>query len=588
VTVAPGIPEFGSASLSRRQIASSVLILLLVTWFGNFFEFEHFTLYSDDWAFLGQVFKAPYTFATWVNSLIPYADGRPIQSGLIVLTGVIINQTHRLIAAYLFAYVVAQLSVLAVWRALAYRFSNRLALIATCVFAISPLVSIRPFLNNIAAPASFLFLMVAGILYISGRRIFSYVVAALILLSYEMIFPLFALLPVLLRPLRTRRDLYRLFGHIAICLVMLVIYALLREKYGSSRLNGVMAGHDAGEIALGILSAIGESIIDGSIGSIDISLWGHRIGPVPTALTIWGILGFAGFAYILHRSEIGAEKTTRDPRLMLQTLAIVLLLVPAGYALVYFGAPDGAQSVFGRVSRFHEAADLPFAILTAMILVGLLDLAGRSRWRHAVIAIEAGYLGLLFALSISHQEEFVAASERQRLLVTQLAMDQPRMDPDATFIIRLPYLDVAHLPSIDYDDGHAYYFILRDLFDFRDRTGRPGPAIRIVYDDKWPERLTQGPDGRLYWPAGTWPAEPEQAGHIWYYAFSVAGELQRLSGPVMVGGRDILHEGGEADPGTVDLASLTKSRYYPLIMGRDAALVDMALRPSAPVEPPTN
>ncbi|MEA2755437.1 MAG: hypothetical protein QOJ54_1726, partial [Aliidongia sp.] len=396
---------------------------------------------------------------------------------------------------------------------------------------------------------------------------------------YEMIFPLFALLPALLRPLRTRRDLYQLLGHIAICLVMLVIYALLREKYGSSRLNGVMAGHDAGEIGLGILSAIGESIIDGSIGSIDIGLWRHRIGP---ALTIWGIFGVAGFAHILHRSEIGAEKTQPDYRLMLQTLAIVLLLVPASYALVYFGAPDGAQSVFGRLSRFHEAARLPFAILTAMVLVGLLDLAGRSRWRYPVIAIEAGYLGLLFAFSISHQEEFAAASERQRLLVTQLAMDQPKMDPDATFIIRLPYLDAAHLPSIDYDDGHSYYFILRDLFDFSGRVGRPGPAIRIVYDDKWPESLTPGPDGRLYWPAGTWPAEPEQAGHIWYYAFSVAGELRRLSEPVMVGGRDIVHEGGDAAPDAVDLASLTKSRYYPLIMGGDAALVDMALRQAEP------
>ena len=81
----------------------------------------------------------------------------------------------------------------------AYRFSNAVALTATAVLAISPLVSVRPFLNGIATPVAILILMIAGVLYVSGRKLSSYVVASLILLTYEMVFPVFALLPALLK-----------------------------------------------------------------------------------------------------------------------------------------------------------------------------------------------------------------------------------------------------------------------------------------------------------------------------------------------------------------------------------------------------
>jgi hypothetical protein len=579
--------------VTRREAVFSIVILLSIVWFGNFYEFDRFTLYADDWAFLGRAFSNPYTFMGWVHSIVPYADGRPIQSGLIVLTANIIEATGGLDAAYLFMFLLTFLSVVAVWWALTYRFSNEAAVLAASVFALSPLVSIRPFLNDIASPAAFLFLMIAGVLYISGWRVLSYFVAALCLLSYEMVFPLFAPLPALLRPLRTRRDLFGLIGHFVICAAIVSAYALFRDRFGTSRLSGTIAGHSMFEIGSGVVGAIAPSAENGGLGSIDLPLWMQRIAAAPVAL-LWGTAAFAGFAVFLNREGTSGGAVGREAvRQMAQTLAIlVFLMIPAGYALTYFGAPDGAEGVFDRRSRFHGAAVLPFAILTSLMLIGLLRAVPRGWWRRAVLVAEAGFLALLFAFSVSHQEEFAAAAKRQRLLVAQLARDHPMMDPQATFILRFPFLDSRHLPSIEYEDSHSFYFLLRDLFDFGGGTGqRVGPSIRIVHGDGWERQLTLGSGGELDWASGIWPSEPEHVGHVWYYEFALDGVLRPLPAPILVGGRNILHEGPDLAEGAVDLGRVKHLPYFALLMGRDAALVEAADRgggtgPAVPEAPP--
>lgn len=570
--------EFTPAKISRREAVFSICVLILVVWFGNFSEFNRFTLYSDDWGYLGRAFTHPYSIEGWFYGIVPYADGRPIQYGLIDLTALAIKWTGSLAGAYVFLFMVTAISVLATWWALTYRFSNAVALMAATVFAISPLFSIRPFLNGIASPVAILFLMVASVLYVSGWRVVSYLIAVLILLSYEMVFPLFALLPALLQPLRTRRDLYRTIGHVVLCLVMIVVYAVLRDKYGNSRLTGAMAGHSAIEICAAIISATAHSMVQGSLGSIDFPRWIQRAAGAP-GVVVWGLVAFAGFVYILRR-EGGTPRQTERGNFWPATQAmaiLILLMIPAGYSLIYFGAPEGARAVFDRASRFHSAASLPFGIVTAIALIELLRIAPRGWLLRAAIVIEAGYLGLLFAFSVSHQDEFAAESERQRLLVMQLAKEHLMMDPRATFFVRFPEVDPEHWPSIEYADTHSYYYILSNIFDFSGGKGENvGPTIRIVHDDEWPRKLTLGPDGRLDWPAGTWPPTPELAGHIWYYEFGLDDVLRPLAAPILINGHNILHEGTTIADEAVDLGHVKKLPYFFLLMGPEAAMIGAA------------
>jgi hypothetical protein len=601
------VPETGPVKLFGKLGLTSCLILILVVWFGNFFEFDRFSLNADDWCYLGtgatpdakiSCYLGPgsqtlWTASGWLDGIRTYAGGRIGQWSLNYLLGVLIHYSGSLATGYIFLFLITALSVLATWWALTYRFSNTVALVAAIVLAISPLVSVRPFLNGIASPAALFFLMISGILYVSDKKILSYLVSILIIICYELVFPLFVFLPILLKPIRSRRDVYKFIGHAAICAAMIATDAVIITLAHGNRLRAGVGDHSDGEVLVGIMRVMVKSVQSGLSGSVNVSSWFNKLHGMAD-VQIWGVLAFAGFVLLLHRAyrayraaPIGAGGGPSDRRLLAQSLAILLLMAMAGYALVYFVSPLGAGGVLGRESRFHSAANLPLSILTAMVLVGLSRISPRGWIRHGVIAAEAGYLAAMFAFSVSHQNDFALAAERHRLVVTQLAIDHPMMDPQATFIIRFADIAKRDRQSIEYDDTYSWYPMLRTLFEFPGNADGPaGPVIRIVRQDSWPQYLTPGPDDRLDWTGLVFPRLPEQAGHIWYYELSLDGVLTPLRTPIMVGGRNILHEGPDLADGAVNLGRLPKRPYFDLIMGPDAAIIEAAARKAeaAPAE----
>jgi hypothetical protein len=565
--------------MPKKEFYLSGIFLVLVTYLANFLKINQFSFYSDDWGYLRWVFYGDFSMAALLHDIGLYSDARPIQYTLNFLLGVIINTWGTLTSAYLFLFALTAASILATWWALTWRFSNALALTAAAILAMSPLVSIRPFLNGVGSPFVLLFLMVASILYVSRLRILAYLVSILIILCYELVFPLFALMPILLKPIRTRRDVWHWIGHVAVCVVMLGIDAVYKHYYGESRLGVALSGHGALDIVVGLVNCAFSSLLQGFIGSVDVSLWLGKIEANPDTW-LWSAGGFATFFYLLHR--LGSVDLT--PRhaatpVTLQSIAVLIAMALAGYALVYFVEPHGAYTVLDRSSRFHSAANLPLSILAAMAIIGALNATGRLRLHHAIAALGAAYLALLFGFSMTHQDEFVAQAAVQRAIVMQLIKDHPTMDLHATFILRIPLLDVLHSPAIDHDDGHGYYTLLPALFYFGITTGLPdGPAIRKVYDDSWPSRLTLGQHGQLDWPIGTYPAFSEHVGHIWYYAMAPDGTLTPLTEPVLVGERNILHDGEDPIEGTVDVRTLPRRKLFDLIMGPDAQSFGAALR----------
>jgi hypothetical protein len=556
-----------------RERILSCLFLVLLVWLGNFFESTKFSLYVDDLSFLGRALQVTNWFENFVANVGAYSDGRPIQFGLIDLTGQIISATRSFGPAYVFLFGLTAASIVATWWALTYRFSNTVALIAAAVLALSPLVSVRAFLNGIASPAALLFLMLAGVLHVTGRRIASYAVSVLILLSYELAFPAFVLLPALLAPLRSRRDVYRLIGHALICTALLIGYTVFKDHYGGNRLQAALAGHSAVDLGLGIVKTTFRSLVFGLWGSVDLPLWLNRITASADTI-VWGFLAFAAFACLLHRLP---RPAAGDRAYTAQSVAILLFLSLSGYVLVYFASPDGAETVLDRNSRFHSVASLPLSVLTGLALVWLMAAARGAFLRSAAVGLSAAYLALIFAFSVSHQNEFAGETERQRLLVAQLVMDHPKMDPQATFIVVRPGGDWRQLSSIESADNHSFYYLLPDLFDFGGNGRRVGPAIRMVRGDDWPQLLTVGEGDAINWPSWMWPPRPEHIGNIWAYEQAADGRLTPVSGPIMVGGRNILHDGPDVPEGAVDLRKAKRLPLFDVFLGPQAAIVNAAL-----------
>ena len=555
-------------TILRSDNALCCLFLIAVTGLGNFVEIGRFTLYADDWAYLGGAIEYPQSFATYWHSVVPNADGRPLQLGLIDLTGEIMYRTGSLIPAYLFLFLLTVLSVLVLWRVLLLRFSTPVAVTAAAIYAISPLVSIRPFLNGIASPFAALALLLACLLHARGRWLAGYLVSLLVLASYELMFPLFVLLPVVLRPLRRRRDLLGLAAHVLICAVLLLVYAWLKDRYGQERLTAATAGHGRLQLGLDIIRTALVSMERALIVSLDLPLWAQRIGTDGLGAA-WVALGFVGFALMLYRIEaVPPTPARRSPAEDWQMIGLLLLATLSAYLLSYFGPERGDISVFGRVSRFHSAACLPLSILAALALVALLRVA-RPGWpRAALIALEAAYLGLMFGFSVSHQDDFAAQTERQRRLVDRLVADHPLMDPKATFVVQVSSLSWKAEPSIEYTDQHSYYHMLGDLFDLPPRGyTQMGPVVRVVLPYDWSRVFHWGDDGKIHWPAGTWPPLPEEAEHIWFYRYPLGGAPVPIPGPILIDGRDIAHEGPDGTEGMIDLRTARKRPLYHILFG---------------------
>jgi hypothetical protein len=577
-------PYFPVVRLNSKTGLTCAVILILVVWFGNFLDYQRFTLYSDDWLFIGKFSETPKNFANFWDGLIHYPGRRIGQWCLIYLTMCVVDYFNSFQAGYLLLFLTTALATVTTWRALAYRFSNAVAMIAAILLAISPLVSMRPFLNGIAEPVSLTLVMVAGILYVQNRRIPAYIAAILALNCYELMFPLFVFLPILLRPIRGRADLVRFFVHAAICAVLLGLAALAIVSAPGGRLIGRIGATGLIDVAAGIVGAVMQSVATGLTGSVAIGRWLTKAASTPNA-GLWGLFAFAAFLPILARLDRDPFDRSQEepfaarPRLLAQTGVILALMTLAGYALVYFADTPIAGTTIGRVSRLHTAAAVPLSIAVALALIGVCRLARRYRAGGLGIGLAAVYLASAFALSVAYQDDFVLAAERQRLVVEQLAIDHPRMDPRATFIIRFEWLPPEQRQAIDYDDSHVWYELLRSLFDFS--SDGATPTIRVFGGDGWKSFLSLGPDGRLHWSGPVYPLDPDEPGHMWYYQLSLDGVLTPLTDPVLVSGRNILHDGPDETETGIDLGARRKRRFYPLVMGRGDAILDAIERHAA-------
>lgn len=549
--------------------------MILAAWFGNFIEFDRFSVYADDWQWLGGFSDPPLRWADWLDGLRTYPGGRIGQWSLICLTGAVIEAFDSLQAGYLLLFAVTALAVLATWRAFTYRFSTAVALVAAIILAISPLVSIRPFLNGIAAPAAICLIMVASILHIANRRIAAYLVAILAISCYELVFPLFFFLPILLRPVGTRAELRRWLVHVAICSALLALTAVLIGHAPGAKLDATLGEHRPIGLAAGLVDADLRSFRGGLSESVNVARWARAAVSTPD-LAIWAAIAIGAFALLLRRLvPADVPGLSIDRRLLAQTLGVLVLMTLAGYALVYFVSPLGAGGVIGRESRFHSAAAIPLSVFGALVLVGTCRLARGRTARAVALGGSALYLGTMFAFSVDHQGDFVRAAERQRLVIEQLALDHPVMDPRALFLIRFASAGKQNRQAIEYDDTHSWYSMLRTLFDFSAVAGpRGGPVICILPNQAEPQCLGLGQDGAVNWGGGVHPLDPGDAGHVWSYELSLDGRMTPVMAPLLVDGRNLLHQGPDDPAIGADLLRLRRKRYYRLVMGEDAIIAD--------------
>jgi hypothetical protein len=228
----------------------SLTLIISVAWIANYLHFTSFGLYEDDWYFIG--FPFIVDLKTWMGhslwqslSLPEHSQGRPLQFIFGYTFAALGALTKSLAGSYLIAFSLFSVAALLMYQVLRQRFSRLVSTLAAIIFVVTPLHTLRQFLNGqyYSFGPAFILVFIAMLLYLRGRRSWAYAVAPLVLLTYESMFFLFIGVPLLRRGCLRKNRRRAWMIHLGFCAAVVVLYFLARKILVSEiRVNSLPGG----------------------------------------------------------------------------------------------------------------------------------------------------------------------------------------------------------------------------------------------------------------------------------------------------------------------------------------------------------
>ena len=533
------------SALDLRLRRTYPLILIpAAAWVANFLHFTAFGFYEDDWYYFAQPYLAAP--AAWFGQLkqdiLQFDLGRPLQNLSMYFFGWVGAALSSISALYLIAFAFLAASALLMYRVLRQRFPRLFATVATLLFVMSPLTSIKAFLNYaLTIGPGFTFLFLAILLYGRRQRLLSLVPAAAAVLTYEPLFLVYLAAPLFRRGKLSRRR-KELAAHLAICAAMLAAYVMARSLSAESRVAAISTG------PLATAGRMLRAWLFFTASSFASYLYGAYVGLREANLEaiLYLLVCFVPALLLLHRlwpARRGSYNAARRRWWLWNGVVLGLAVTALGYGLAYFHLSDTSHfPLSGRDTRVSGAASFGSSLLIAGALAYLSELRPKMGRRVAV-----SFLAVLFLYSFAVQRDFVKAWSDQRSFLTQAMLLSPDAERDSLLLVKTHWIleplfpGSERRPSIGFS-RHGLQVSLRALFGWN-----TSPSIFFVYGDDWSRYLALHGDGKLYWTQTSFPGgwersltDPITPGRIILMNEDAAGSLRRRDTPIFVGGKQIV------------------------------------------------
>ena len=330
--------------------------------------------------------------------------------------------------------------------------------------------------------------------YLSDRKLLSYLLAFIVLFSYELPFPLFLAAPLFLRP--WNKSLVKPFiRHALILAIMVLSVYLFRMAIGEGRATGMSFGELITTPILhmlqGPLVSLGTYLYRPFLASraIDLEL---TLVLVPVFLLVYFYL-FQAFKetpgidlrqWVRSFKDREARKFLPEEVKSLGKMAVsgaVMLLL--AYPLTY--TVQTMLILNGRNTRAHTAAVAGAAILVGIAMLLIIHLAGSSRvWKILTHAIIAAGIALLTGYGFMVQRDYVNAWQYQRTFWTELLpLIQDAGDYNVILVDPQALKDTRQI-------GANYWNLPRVLYQIYDFTSDPSisPAVHRL-ESGWEDRI---------------------------------------------------------------------------------------------------
>jgi hypothetical protein len=435
--------------VSRRQTLILILLITGTVWLARFWHFADFGFYEDDYWRVTSSMHLP--FQDLVNYLArlftEYGDtqGRPFHDGFIRIFSFAGAELGGKNGVYFLAFCCVALNAV-LFALLLKRISSHVALVwmGGFAFALFPLDTTQTFLtHSFGIQPSLTFLLVSALLYVSGRRTASYVVATGSLFCYETVFLVALVFPLLDSRWGAafRRQMLR---HGAIILAIMAGALLLRSVAGVERVSEFTAYELAATVA--------ENSLAGPVYSATSYLWRTwETLEGPRGITPWHVvLAAVGFFLLLcwlphpisfaslragserprkkkeKISEAEISKAKIEDRSFLLEMRWWAITGIVALVLAYPATfTTSAHHLYGRGTRAHSAAVFGAALLAAAVCTVLFHYAARYRAAIPAMLLLSVISGSLVAWGFSVQFRYADGWRQQKEIWTRLILQTP-------------------------------------------------------------------------------------------------------------------------------------------------------------------
>jgi hypothetical protein len=504
----------GGAAFGRRSARGTTLLafagIALLVGVAHFLHASRFGLYEDDYHWVSPALEQTGNdLFDHLSSALHASHGRPLAAVLFAVLPFLGERLGELPGMYWVAFLIVALNA-CLFFLLLRRLSDEALLVAagTLAFCLFPADTTQAFLTHaFSLQLSLTLLLTAFHLYLSRRRVVSYLAAGLTLLCYETFFPVFLAAPLLgRRDDSRRRDLGR---HVAILVSMLVVVFLVRRVAGEGRVAGI----GVKEIVLAAFNLVlGPGLVIGSFAYRPIEALHAALVPDWELVGIW-ILGLAAFGILLTRLGAPSDSGGFPSCTLVDGPALRIAVSEplhrlgrlAGAAVVMFflayllTLSEPAYALIGRATRVHAAAILGCSLLIGCCAAAVGRLAPRVWPRRFAGAALALLFASLLAACLKVQHDYREAWRDQRTFWSDVVRLVPDLE-DGTVVLadcsslpgRRPLSAYSITGVLSLPQIHALSWsvpiVLRQLYRFPPAWRHP-PTVFQLYPD-W--RVTGG------------------------------------------------------------------------------------------------
>jgi len=426
------------------ETAGVFLFLAVTFWIIRYWHSGAFGWYEDDLTIIPRAvtLPAPDLFAyVWSYIYHLYGHARPLSDSMIYVFSHFGWKLGGIAGAYWIGYGIQVLNILLFYLLLKRVHSRLFALTGSLAYILFSADTTQVFLtHSLGLHPSITLLLLASHAYLSGRKILAYLLAFIILFSYETPFLLFLAVPLLQKDWDWKKIKEWVF-HGLILGALLVGIILLRSAVGEGRVEGLTPAQmittpilhmlQGPPVSLGTyfyrpIQALGslnlEVILASLLAFLAIfwALWRTRPGFVnlstQTVRDAWQGFRPARLAAALRRGEYPQE-IPPEWKALIRLAAAGLVLLVLAYPLTF---TVRAYAISGRDTRVHAAAVVGAAVLWASLGTFAISFAAIYRKKALAVLPLAALFALLAGYGFVIQRDYTQGWQLQKQFWTEI------------------------------------------------------------------------------------------------------------------------------------------------------------------------